>query len=73
MRTYDLVALRASNSALLATAFGASSTRWRSTFVGVTRVNSFRLTLEFLGSITLPISFCQPSGWSIHPRLFDVS
>ena len=62
-----------SKSALLATAFGASSTRWRSYVCGVIRLNGFRFTRELSGYITLAIIVCQSSGCSTQPRLYYVS
>jgi hypothetical protein len=73
LRIYDLADFNASNSALLATAFGASSTRWRSYACGVIRLNSVRFTLELSGSITLAIIVCQSCVCSNQPRLLYVS
>ena len=70
---YDPADFKAAKSALLATAFGASSTRWRSYVRGVIRVNCFRFTRELCGSITLASVVCQSSGCSIQPRLYYVS
>ena len=65
----DREALSASSKALLATAFGASRTRCRSEVAGVMRLNCLRSTLLFYGSISLAITVCHPTVYSVHPRL----
>lgn len=66
---YDRDALRASNSARLETAFGASRMRWRSLVCGIMRVKWVRFTLVFAGSISLEMVVTQFSFNSLQPRL----